>query len=82
MELFFAYCDVGFSSTGGGILVAPAGATPVYVSFEGGEVHDGMFGLKFDASAMSPGSEIQASIDRTELFSFTNSGVINARKHR
>ena len=75
MELFFAYCDVGFSSTGGGILVAPAGATPVYVSFEGGEVHDGMFGLKFDASAMSPGSEIQASIDRTELFSFTNSGV-------
>ena len=75
MELFFANCDVGFSTSGGGIFVAPGGATPVYVSFEGGEVHDGMFGLKFDASALSPGSGIEASIDRTELFSFTNSGV-------
>jgi hypothetical protein len=75
LELFFANCDVGFNSSGGGVHVVPSGATPVYTSFEGGEVHNGVFGLKFDASALSPGSGIQAGIDNTEFFSFADSGI-------
>jgi hypothetical protein len=75
LELFFSNCDVGFSSTGGGILVAPTSATPVTALFQGGEVHNGLFGIKFDASGLSAGSEIQAGIDNSRFFSFTNSAV-------
>ena len=75
LELFFSNCDIGFSSTGGGILMAPTSATPVTALFQGGEVHSGLFGVKFDASGLSAGSEIQAGIDKSRFFSFTNSAV-------
>ena len=75
MELYFSNCDVGFSSSGGGILVAPTSATPVTVLFQGGEVHNGLFGLKFDASELSTGTKMSAGIDRSRFFSFTNSAV-------
>jgi hypothetical protein len=75
MELFFSNCDLGFSSSGGGILVAPTSATPVTALFQGGEVHNGLFGVKFDASGLSTGAKISAEVDRTKFFSFTNSAV-------
>jgi hypothetical protein len=76
LELFFGNCDVGFSSSGGGILVAPTAATPVYALFQNGEVHNGTFGLTFDASGLSAGANIRAGIDRTRFFSFNNSAVV------
>ena len=75
MELFFSNCDVGFSSSGGGVLVAPTSATPVTALFQGGEVHNGLFGVKFDATGLNAGAKISAEVDRTRFFSFTNSAV-------
>jgi hypothetical protein len=75
MELYFSNSDVGFSASGGGLLVAPTAATPIHVLFQGGEVHNELFGLKFDASGLNTGSTIQAGIDKSRFFSFTNSAV-------
>ena len=75
LQLYFSNCDIGFSTSGGGLLVAPTSATPVNTLFQGGEVHNGLFGLKFDASGLSAGANIQAGVDNTKLFSFANSAV-------
>jgi hypothetical protein len=75
LQLYFSNCDIGFSASGGGLLVAPVSATPVYALFQGGEVHNGLFGLKFDASGLSAGTKIQAGVDNTKLFSFNNAAV-------
>jgi hypothetical protein len=75
LQLFFSHCDIGFSSSGGGILVAPTSTTSVNAMFQHGEVHNGLFGLTFDASGLAPGSNIQAVVDQTKMFSFTNIAV-------
>jgi hypothetical protein len=75
LQLFFSHCDIGFSSSGGGLVVAPTSATAVNTLFQHSEVHDGLFGLTFDATGLAPGSNIQAEIDHTKMFSFTNTAV-------
>jgi hypothetical protein len=72
MQLYFAGCDIAFSPSGGGVLVQPTASTSVL--FQGGEVHNAAFGVKFDASLMSSGG-ITAAVDNTEFFSFSNGGV-------
>ncbi len=72
VQLYFANCDIGFSSSGGGLLVVPT--VSVSVLFQGGEVHNGNFGVKFDGTNLTSGT-IAAAIDNTEFFSFSNSAV-------
>jgi hypothetical protein len=73
VQLYFANCDIAFSATGGGLLVQPT--APVSVLFQGGEVHNALFGVKFDSSSMSAGQNIAVGIDNTQFFSFQNSAV-------
>jgi Pro-kumamolisin, activation domain/Divergent InlB B-repeat domain len=75
LQLYFSNCDIGFSASGGGLLVAPVSTTPVNAQFQGGEVHNGLFGLTFDASGLTAGTKIQAEVDNSKMFSFNNSAV-------
>jgi hypothetical protein len=74
VQLFMSRCDVGFSSSGGGILVQPSGATPVFVHLLNSEIHNAKFGAKFDSSQLSSG-QIAVAIDNSEFFSFNGSAV-------
>ena len=73
VQLYFSGCDIAFSSSGGGVYVEPT--VSVSALFQGGEVHNGAFGVKFDASVLPAGSSITAAVDNTEFFSFNNSAV-------
>jgi hypothetical protein len=75
VQLYMKNCDVGFSSSGGGVLVQPSGATPIYVHILDTEVHNAKFGVKFDSSLLSSGSGIQAEFDSSELSAFNGSAL-------
>lgn len=75
LQLFFNHCDIAFSSTGGGIVIAPSGLTPMRVHFANSEVHNAKFGLQIDASGLTGSADIAIAIDSTEFFSFNNSSV-------
>jgi hypothetical protein len=76
VQLYFANCDIGFSSSGGGLYIAPT--VSVNVLFQGGEVHNSNFGIKADATAgpLPSGSSIQVATDATEFFSHSTGAVI------
>jgi hypothetical protein len=76
VQVYFANCDIGFSSSGGGVYIAPTAS--VNVLFQGGEVHSSNFGIKADATAgpLPSGSSIQVATDATEFFSHSTGAVI------
>ena len=75
LQLFFNHCDIAFSGSGGGIAIAPSGATPMRVHFANSEVHNAVFGLQVNATGLTGSADIAVAIDSTEFFSFNNSSV-------
>jgi hypothetical protein len=76
VQVYFASSDVAFSSSGGGVYIAPT--VSVNVLFQGGEVHNSNFGIKADATAgpLPSGSSIYVGTDATEFFSQSTSAAI------
>jgi hypothetical protein len=74
-QLYLNQCDIAFSGTGGGIVIAPTGTTPVRAHFNNSELHNAVFGLQVNATGLSGSADIAIAIDNTEFFSFNNSSV-------
>jgi hypothetical protein len=70
-QLIIAGGDIGYSSSGGGILMQPTGATPVAFSMHNSEVNNVKFGVKLDATLATAGTISNAAIDATHFSSFT-----------
>jgi hypothetical protein len=75
LQLYMKKCDVGFSSTGGAILIAPSGSTPVSVTILHSEVHNALFGVKADATGLTAPNNIQIGIDGSGFAYFNNAAV-------
>ncbi len=67
--------NIGFSTTGGGVLVEPQGSTSAAVDVTHAVVQNLVFGLKFNASATSAPVGVGASINDSEILNFNGSGV-------
>src|ERR1051325_6609876 len=63
--------DIGYSSSGGGVLMQPSGATPVAFFMHNSEVNNAKFGVKLDATLMTAGTISNAAIDASHLSSFS-----------
>jgi len=74
-ELYMSQVEVGLSSSGGGLSIAPSGATPVTVSINNSEIGYALFGVQVNATSLTTGSNIAMTIDNTQFFAFTNSAV-------
>jgi len=72
-QLFISHCDVGFSASGGGILLQPQGSASVESDILASEIHNARFGLKLDGTATT--QQVRASVTDTEFFAFNGSGV-------
>lgn len=75
LQLFLYDTDIGFSSSGGGVLIAPSGSTPVSASISNSQIHNTLFGVQTTAAELSAGSAIAMTIDDTQFFSFNNSAL-------
>jgi hypothetical protein len=75
VQIYLHNSDVGFSSVGGGISVAPTGATPVRMNFNNSEVHNATFGLQANSTGLTGTANIQILVDGTQFFSFNNSAI-------
>ena len=75
MQIYLHNSDVGFSSVGGGILLAPTGATPVRMNFNNGEVHNATFGIQADSSGLTGGADLAVAVDGTQFFSFNSNAI-------
>jgi hypothetical protein len=67
--------NIGFSSTGGGVLVEPQGSTSAAIDVARATVQNLQFGFKFDAATTSAAAGIEASVNDSEILNFNGSGV-------
>jgi hypothetical protein len=75
LQLYLYDCDIGFSSSGGGISVAPSGNTPVSVSISNSQFHNATFGIQAIATSLTSGAGIAMAIDNTQFYAFNNSAL-------
>ena len=75
LQLFLYDTDVGFSSSGGGIVIAPSGSTPVSASISNSQIHNALVGVQAIATSLTAGSNIAMTVDDAQFFSFNNSAV-------
>jgi hypothetical protein len=75
LQLYLNQVDAGFNSSGGGIVIAPSGNTPVSVSLNNSEIHNATFGVQANACSLTASSNIAMTIDNTQFFSFNNSAI-------
>jgi len=76
-QLFMSHCDVGFSTTGGGVLVQPASATTAAdLQIAESEFHNAKFGVKLSVTATS--GAVQGSIDSSKFYAMNGSGIAAA----
>jgi len=75
LQLYLHNSDVGFSSVGGGITIAPTGNTPVRMNINNSEVHNALFGLQVVSTGLTGSASIQVLVDSTQFFSFNNSAI-------
>jgi hypothetical protein len=75
VQIYLHNSDVGFSSFGGGISVAPTGATPIRMNINNSEVHNALFGLQAISTGLTGSANIQTLVDATQFFSFNNSAI-------
>jgi hypothetical protein len=75
LQLYLRDSDVAFSSFGGGISVAPTGATPIRMNINNSEVHNATFGVQAISTGLTGSANIQVLVDGTQFFSFNNSAI-------
>ena len=68
LQLYLHNSDVGFSSVGGGITIAPTGNTPVRMNINNSEVHNALFGLQVVSTGLTGSASIQVLVDSTQFF--------------
>jgi hypothetical protein len=74
-ELYMSQVELGLTNSGGGLSIAPSGATPVTVSINNSEILYALFGVQVNATSLTAGSNIAMTIDNTQFMAFTNSAV-------
>jgi len=72
-QLFMSHCDIGFSTSGGAVLVRPLTGTGVEADVVASEFHNAKFGLKLDSTATL--GFVRAAVTDSEFFSFNGSGL-------
>jgi hypothetical protein len=75
LQIYLHNSDVAFCSGGGGIVLAPTGATPVRLNSNHAEVHNATFGLQANSTGLTGTANIAVLLDDTQFFSFNNSAV-------
>jgi len=75
IQIYLHNSDVGFCNNGGGIVLAPTGATQVTMNSNHSEVHNATFGLQANSSGLTGTANIHVLLDDTQFFSFNNSAV-------
>jgi hypothetical protein len=67
--------NIGYSNSGGGILVEPQGSTSAAVDISHVTVQNLQFGLKFNAAGTSAAAGVVGSVNDSEIVNFNGSGV-------
>lgn len=75
LQLYLHKSDFAFCSGGGGMTLAPSGATLVKVNIDGGEFHNMVFGIQGIGTSATTGGGVEVVATDSQFFSFNNSAV-------